>query len=294
LCGGAATLMMLGRPPETPDGVVAAYFAALADRDADDARDFIARAEDEKVETVLLDDETLEHAEYTPPSDLSIISSEEAPTELTASVKARYKISGTTYERDLFLVRQTAPAPWRILRGWGLLPANTRTSYPLVIAGRRVPKSDSPTVPAFLGSYVIRLAKHPLLEADPVTAVAGAAHAPALQLRPRDERQSELERQVREHLDACAAQSEPDPPGCPFQRNPDVQYPHTVLRTITRYPTLKLSPVDGAIAVMSQSSGRVDVMATGSAGSARLVATESFIVVGRLTLDGDRVTFVPA
>jgi hypothetical protein len=293
LCGGGAAWIVLGRPPRTPDGVVAAYFAALAERDADDARSLVARAEDEKVETVLLDDETLEHADFTPPSDVSIISAEEAPTGLTASVHARYKIAGVTYERDLFLVRETDSAPWRILRGWGMLPANTRRLYPLIIAGTRIPKSDSSTVPAFLGAYVIRLARHPILEAAPVTVVSGAAEAPPLQLRLRGDRQSELERQVREYLDDCAARSDPEPLGCPFQRNPDAQYPQAVARTITRYPAVRLSVGDdGSLTVMGDTPGRVDVTAADSA-TPRVVATESFIVVGRLTVDGDRVAFVP-
>lgn len=284
--------MVLGGPPRTPEGVVTAYFAALADRDADDARDLVARAEGETVETVLLDDETVEHAEYTPPSDASILNSEEAPTGQTAVVQARYKIAGVTYQRELFLARETRGAAWHIMGGWGLLPANTRTSYPLIIAGTKVPKSDSTTVPAFLGAYVVRLARHPVLDADPVTAVAGEATAPALHLRLRGDRQSELERQVREHLDDCAGRSDPEPPGCPFQRDPDVTYPSAVVRTITRYPALELTGADGRISVMGSVPGRVGVTAADSTG--RLVAKESFTVVGTLTIrDGDRVGFAP-
>lgn len=144
----------LGRPPREPEGVVAKYFAALADRHADEARRLLARSENESLETVLLDNRTIEHADYTPPSNVAV-ERLPSPSALSAGVQVRYRIAGVAYERDLRLVRGAPHAPWRILGGWSLLPANTRTSYPSVVAGTVVPKSDSPSVPAFPGPYVV-------------------------------------------------------------------------------------------------------------------------------------------
>jgi hypothetical protein len=288
-CGGGGWLVF--RDPQTPEQVVHRYFEALADRDADEARSFLVRAWDEDVETVLLDDDTVEHKDYTPPRNMEIEQLTPEESRLAATMQVSYTIAGASYERELRLIRDHQHQSWRILRGWLLLPANTRTAYPLIIAGTVVPKSDTTTVPAFPGVYVVRLAKQSLFEAPAVTAIAGAAHAPGLQLRLRGARQGELERQVREHLDRCAGSSDPDPSGCPFDRASEVEYPQTVLRRITQYPPVQLVIDGDALTVMSETPGRAEVTAGISTGPPRLVAQESFTVLGRLIIDGDSFTF---
>ena len=69
-CGGGGWAVF--RDPLTPEQVVYRYFEALANRDADEARSYLVRGPDEDVETVLLDDDTVEHKDYTPPGHLEI------------------------------------------------------------------------------------------------------------------------------------------------------------------------------------------------------------------------------
>ncbi|SCL14978.1 hypothetical protein GA0070624_0579 [Micromonospora rhizosphaerae] len=290
-CGGGG--WMVFRDPLTPEQVVYRYFEALADRDADEARSYLVRGPDEDVETVLLDDDTLEHEDYTPPDHLSIKELVPEENRLVATMQVTYQVAGATYDRELRFTRDYARQSWRIHRGWFSLPANTRTAYPLVVAGTLVPTSEFGHVPAFPGAYVVRLARNPMFEAPPVTVVAGTGEAPGLQLRLRGSRQPELERQVREHLDRCAARPDPEPVSCPFERVPDVDYPSTVRRRIIAYPSVALL-VDGAeLRVASGTPGRAEVRDSVAGESARPIAEERITVTGRLEVDGDRLTFVP-
>jgi hypothetical protein len=279
---------LASRDPLTPEQVVRRYFEALANRDADEARSFLARLPTEDVETVLLDDGTVEHKDYTPPRNMKIIQFTQVES-LRATTQVSYQIAGVSYERDLQLIRDAQDPSWRIHRGWLPLPANTRTAFPLIVAGTVVPRSDRTFVPAFPGAYVVRLAKQSLFEAPAVTAIAGAEIAAGLQLRLRGARQGELDRQVREYLDRCAGRSEPEPLDCPFDRAQDVDYPQTVFRSITHYPPVKVV-VDGeALTVIGETQGRAEV--TAGIGPPHSVAQESFTVIGRLIIDEDSFTF---
>ncbi|GAA4565107.1 hypothetical protein GCM10023176_12460 [Micromonospora coerulea] len=182
-CGGGSWVVL--RDPLTPEQVVYRYFEALADRDADEARSYLVRGPDEDIETVLLDDRTLEHEDYTPPKHLKIKELVPEENRLRATMQVTYQVAGAAYGREFQFTRDYVRQSWRIHRGWASLPANTRTSYPLVIAGTFVPKSEFGYVPAFPGAYVVRLAPNPLVEAEPVTVVAGTDVAPALHVRPR-------------------------------------------------------------------------------------------------------------
>ncbi|MCM0676226.1 hypothetical protein NCC78_16230 [Micromonospora phytophila] len=281
------------RDPLTPEQVVYRYFEALADRDADEARSYLVRHPDEDVETVLLDDDTVEHEDYTPPDHLEIEELVPGESGLVATMQVTYRVAGATYNREFRFTRDYPQQSWRIYRGWFSLPANTRTAYPLMIAGTLVPKSDFGQVVAFPGAYVVRVARNPIVEASPVTVVAGTGEAPALQLRLRGDRQPELERQVRAHLDGCAARPDPEPIGCPFDRLPDVDYPPTVQRRIVTYPSVELLLDDGDMLVVSGSPGRAEVRDPAAGKSSPPIAEEQFAVIGSLRVDGERFTYVP-
>lgn len=290
-CGGGGWAVF--RDPLTPEQVVYRYFEALADRDADEARSYLVRGPDEDVETVLLDDDTVEHKDYTPPGHLEIEELVPEENRLAATMQVSYQVAGVTYHREFRFTRDYTRESWRIHRGWFSMPANTRTAFPLVVAGTLVPRSKLGYVPAFPGAYVVRLASNPIFEARPVTVVPGTGEAPALHLRLRGDRQPELERQVREHLDTCATRIDPEPAGCPFERVPDVAYPSTVLRRIIAYPSVEVL-VDGAhLLVASGTPGRVEVRDGASGESSAPAAEEQIVLAGSLQIDGDRFTFIP-
>lgn len=265
------------------------YFAALADRDAAAA---LALVEDRPREMTLLGDETLKHPDYTPPSDpyLERVSVYPVTAKSPTVVRASYLVGRLRQQLDLSLVR--SGLGWRIYLGWADIVANTRRVLPLVVAGTLVPKSDRGMVPAFPGSYVVRLAEQPLFEAPPVTVYAGAGTGNRLELRLRGPHQDELERQVREYLDACAATAEFPRPGCPFRRASGAENPPISSRKVVRYPALLMwAETDGTVHVMGQTPGRAEVTRT-TAGSKPLVTAEWFQVNGRLVIrDDGRFTF---
>lgn len=289
-CGGGGWVVF--RDPLTPEQVVYRYFEALAERDADEARSYLVRGPDEDVETVLLDDDTIEHEDYTPPKRLEIKELVPEENRLRATMQVTYQVAGATYGREFRFLRDHARQSWRIHRGWFSLPTNTRRAYPLVIAGTFVPKGAG-HVPAFPGAYVVRLARHPLVEAPPVTVVAGTGDAPALQVRVRPGHYIELQRQVRAYVDDCAARPDPETAGCPFERTSDVAYPSTVQRWIAAYPSVEVL-VDGTDSlVVTKTPGRAEVRDGASGESSDPIAEEQIRVTGKLETDSDRLTFVP-
>lgn len=289
-CGGGGWVVF--REPLMPEQVVYRYFEALAERDADEARSHLVRGYDEDVETVLLDDDTIEHEDYTPPEHLEI--KELVPEEngLRATMQVTYQVAGVTYGREFRFLRNYARQSWRIHRGWFSLPANTRRAYPLVIAGTFVPKGAG-AVPAFPGAYVVRLARHPLVEAPPVTVVAGTGDAPALDVRMRPGRHIELQSRVRAYVDDCAARPDPEPAGCPFEPASDVAYPSTVQRWIAAYPSVEVLVDGDDNLVVTKTPGRAEVRDRASGESSDPIAEEYIEVTGQLEVDGDRFTFVP-
>jgi ketosteroid isomerase-like protein len=294
-----------------PEDTVREFYAALAARNATDARALLAPDTVVGEDATLLTDDTLRNPGYTPPRNVRVkvvpppaSPYQGAPSDDDTVVQAEYDVGDAPVVTHL-RVRKGRPivGRWLIMDGvrqLGLHGGVEDGHY--LFAGTPYPSGGRPWV-AFPGAYVVTLADHPIFEAAPVTAIANGGDAPTLEPKVRASVRQEIDQQVRAYLDGCAASPELDPPRCPFLAHfhTSTNYAQVratkVSRKITRYPTLRIErdiAVGTPIAVSTVLAGQVEVAARYSPTAAPFVdVKEWFGVSGAVHVNDGRAVFTP-
>jgi hypothetical protein len=230
LAAAAVVLLLVGvvyavrSTVSSPESAVSGYFGALADRDADAALRVLAPEVADHAEPELLRDPVLRSADYLPPADVRTTDVTVDDREAVAAVE--FTIDGRQHTATLRLRRSGGLADsvfhrWRIVDGLGSIVLGQVTEQ-ITVNGVPMAARDaqgSRVLTAFPGGYQVGVPEgDPLWEPRTVPAtvapLAGAEVDVPLVVRPgiRDE----VDRQVRDILDRCAASTELVPPGCPF------------------------------------------------------------------------------
>jgi len=275
-----------------PDDTVHGYFDALADRDADAAWSMLAAGERGSREgSPLLGGDTLDNPGYQPPTNLKVDRLETTGGDAVADVT--YDVAGQPQRMSLRMERGSG-----MLRRWliknGLLPIDVRTDSGagVLVAGVSLPPNRSGSVTAFPGAYAVTLAEHPVLEAQPTTAVAGLATAVVPTSIRTDVRQ-QIEQQVRTYLDECAKSDRLEPEGCPFSA---FSYDNVkdITWRITTYPQLEYQFDPGGRLFVGGRGGEAQVTAkAASEFSSDLARTVTFGVSGTVEVNGGATRFTP-
>jgi hypothetical protein len=281
-----------------PDDSVRNYYAALADRDADAAWQYVLADNVTRSAYPTLGRRALRDPGYTPPSKVRISAVRTDGAKATAQVS--YELAGSAYAETVDLKRLGGPD--HSLRRWYLenalrgLPVSAGEGVVVSVAGNAIAVSGRGNdVPVFPGRYVVGLPDNPMLEADPVTVTAGASESVALSPRLRSTIVQQIDQQVRQYLDGCAAKTELAPAGCPFGATSYYDVTSVSWR-ITRYPTLtyRLGEDFGVVVVGTASNGSAQVNArTTSTYSPTLSDEQPFSVSGNATVSGGTVAFTP-
>ncbi|MFG3301866.1 hypothetical protein [Micromonospora chersina] len=276
--------------PMSARDTVEAFYEALAERDADRARSMLSRDLVDRAPATLTSGGALRNPGYHPPRDLRITKMD--IRDDVGEMAGEYELDGKRQRMGLFLFRDGRGGegrPWSIHSLPGLEPPSGDYGHEaLVIAGTRAPGGFIEAV--FDGSYLVSLPDHPIREVTaPVTVRAGGGREQGvLRTRVRDSARESIETQVRAYLDRCAAITELEPEGCPFQVwSPTVV--KDVAWRITGYPTLEITLGPDGSAQVVGSSGT----ATVTRGGAVIAENMSFDVDGHARAAGDKVLFVP-
>ena len=288
-----------------PASAVVAFFAALADRDADAA---VARlAVDPTGDSALLRAAVLRSDGYTPPSGVRVRSSE--LMEERATVEAEFRVGGTGHRRLFSLVRDTSATAglfyrWRIDGGVFPLDVAAGGVDTVRVAGAPValaaPEYGQPSLLAFPGSYRVTLPEQPLLEAPAsvVHVTASDMEYASVRVEPviKSGARAAVDQQIRAYLDDCAEQPVLEPVGCPFSSYPFGEV-RDVRWKITEYPRYDLAVDDGGTILTDVRYGRATVtgkLVSTFGGDSTYKDTVSFPVAGTITASNGTIAFLPA
>lgn len=291
----------------SPSAVVHAYFQALSDRDLVAALRTTDPAATGGLPDDLLQPAVLESEAYTPPSQLEI--GQITVDGRRAEVRVEFTIGDQPATARLQLRRADGFADrllhrWRIVDGVRPLPLATAPATVEVNGVRVVAQDlDGPrTLPVVFGGYRVGVpADDPLWDAQEVTVLVGSDRAPMVDvpMAPDPQVRAEVERQVAELLDQCAASTELLPPGCPFG-NARYGRASNVAWRISSYPDLALMPSPdgfGGVAMVVRSTIDGEAVVTGTrevfGQEVPFEIVVPFPVSGVVTVDGTEITFQP-
>jgi hypothetical protein len=275
-----------------PDDTARAYFAALADRDADAAWALLAEDHRGTREAhPLLTAATLRDEGYTPPSNVEVDNVSTDGDEGVAEVA--FDAAGQAQRMSLALTRTGGQAlqRWHVKGALLSLSVGSDSGGEIVVAGTRLAPGAGQLL-AFPGGYAVGLPEDdPLLAAAPVTAVAGAEPV-ALRAELKANLREEIEKQVRAYVDRCAASNSLTPEGCPLRA-----YAYNVRDVkwrIVSYPQLQYTVDEGRVFVQGE-GGQARVTAkAASAFSSDFSQDVAFGVGGAAVVTGGGVQFTPA
>lgn len=292
-----------------PQSTVKAYFDALADRDAARAARLTSSSEDMD-ELEVLDPAALRSSRYIPPTDVRIDTVKTTEKD-TAVAAVSFALAGQRRELSLTLRRDSHATAglfrrWRIVGGRYPIGVRAPGVDEVVVAGvpaRLDEGSYEVALLAFPGGYSVTLPEQPLLTAPETTLYAGVAGHKGVssmaQIEPTVAANavSEIERQVHEYLDDCAASNEPEPEGCPFAVGYTIGEVKDLQWRITSYPTItvELDPYrSGQVTVHTTGYGEVEatwreVFSDGT--SFNEDDTDMFYVSGVVAMTGDKLSF---
>ncbi|MEU4192818.1 hypothetical protein AB0E69_13025 [Kribbella sp. NPDC026611] len=272
----------------TPDSVVSGYFAALADRDAQQAQTYGGA----DVPAGLISSD-----KYVPPSKVTIDKIDGKSDDRTAKVS--FLIGDNKLSGEVKLQRKSE-LTWGLFRGWELTgdrPAiDITTTAPVAVQvnGQTVNAEEgdaSRHLEVFPGRYVVGLADNPLIESDPVTIDAGFGDSTA-ELTPRikADAKAEVDAQVKAYLKGClTAATKPDSK-CPFSINYDVTRPAW---RIDKYPAMELRLADdGNVVAESTTDGQATLTGLGYGGTP-VNEPSSFTLAGTVTVEQGAIKFTP-
>jgi len=284
----------------TPESTVAAYFAALADRDlpaalrltapeVDPARDMITEA-------------VLRSPDYSPPVEVAV--SPVSAGNREAVVRVRFVIDDRRYEVEQVRLRRAGGglrAGWQVIDAFGSIRLRAVPEQ-VTVNGQLVAAYDAAGarfLDALPGGYQVGVPDgDPLWEPRSVPARVAPSESTEVDtsLVPRPGVREAVERQVVQLLDQCAAATELAPPGCPFAHDlrgttRDVQW------EILRYPNLGVTAAGGdtdrpVAVVRTARDGEAVVTGTDPSGD-RFEAAVRFPVTGTVTTSGGTVVFQP-
>ncbi|PWU49902.1 hypothetical protein DLJ46_08445 [Micromonospora globispora] len=299
--GSAVALVMA---PSSPEDAVEAYFAALADRDADRAKGLVAPGYDGNgaSDPFLLDGRVLRHAGYHPPRDVHFehldLNDPNAAFNRangTRVVRVAYTVAGTPYHHQLRLIPYEGgrwEQKWRIADPLLSLEIPTGMGTP-VVAGALFRTTHRPVL-VFPGAYELTLPAQPFLRMEPVTLFAGRTDRVPLRATLLEPGRAEVERQVREHVDACARRTELQLRDCPYEMSVPQLPASAVTRQVVTYPTVQVEAdqFGEQLVVTTAQPGRFELTPHTMPVTTRSYPVD-FSVGGRVTLVADTVTFTP-
>ncbi|WP_432830034.1 zinc ribbon domain-containing protein [Dactylosporangium sp. CA-092794] len=265
---GYLTAITADRVLHQPERSVRAFFAALTAKDTAAIRALTNCRYGPLCEPGALD------AGYVPPAGLEITdvrygsgAGQDEPTRLpdrsSVAVLVRYQAGGKSFDDVIALRRGGWFDDWTIAAapGWPLVLTSAqlpkvRVAAATVAAGRDNGQGFSGKAWALPGVYTVTVADDPLYTADPITlTVGGSAQETRISpvARLRDDLAAEVNRQVKERIDACAGQEtvrpDTDPAllsgnDCPFSALDRYTITRNVTWRVTRYPQLTLAVGD--------------------------------------------------
>jgi hypothetical protein len=287
----------------SPESAVQGYFDALADRDAEAALAATAPEVRDQVARDLITDAVLRSDAYSPPSEVEV-------TEV--SVDGRGAVAAIEYTID----RRELSASLRLRRDDGMLDAVFHrwlmvdgigsllladVPEQVAVNGEPIAAYDAQgprVLPALPGGYQVGIPEgDPLWEARSVAVQVEPQSATevSVPLAAQPAVREEIDRQIAERLDECAASTELVPPGCPFGYAV-VASAEEVQWRIAEYPQLELT-------AGRELGEMVIVVSTAAEGEAVVSGTRRFVgefeqpvpfpVSGTATVAGDSVLFQP-
>lgn len=305
---GFAVLYSVRTTVYSPAAVIGNYFDALAGRDADAALAVIAPEQTAGLARDLLTEAVLAPDSYQPPADPDVgevtVDGRRAVAEVSFTLGEERRTASLGLRREDGFA-DTVFHRWRLTDGvqqlyLGEAPAEVSVN------GVRVPayELDGPrTLPVLWGGYEVGVPDDdPLWDPRTATALVGpdGTAEVAVPMAARPAVREEVERQVRELLDACAASTELLPPGCPFG-NARIATAEDVRWRIASYPELDLSAAPdgfGQVTMVAASTSDGTAVVTGTQrafGSERPFETEvPFPVSGTVTERDGTVVFQPS
>jgi hypothetical protein len=292
----------------SPGSVVESYFDALADRDAGAALGVVAPEIADPVAPDVVNAAVLGSADYAPPADVEV--GGVAVTGRNAVAEVAFTIGGRAHSASLRLRREegwldTVFHRWRLVDALGSITLG-EVPPEITVNGERIPAygPEGPRVLTVLpGGYQLAMPPDdPLWDAraTPAQVAPLATTEVSLPLVARPEVREEVNRQLRELLDECAASTELLPPGCPFG-NQRVAQATGVEWEITEYPNVALTAGEGELGeatMLVETSSEGEAVVTGTQvvfGQERPFETVvPFQVPGTVTGLGGSVSFQPA
>jgi hypothetical protein len=246
VAAAAITIALVNKYMYGPETDVRAYVEDLRDGDGGEALGLLnARVPD--VNAALLDGDPLEvSGEQLEDLEISTVSNDGQQ----AVVRAEYTIDGAPHSSEFRL--HAVDTQWGLFTVWAFdetsLPTVSvtlpgATSVDLNGTSVALPGSTGEFSAFYPGVYTASYTSE-FVAAEPESAVLTAPGQEAeitLEPRPTEKLEEEVDRQLREHLDACAEQSRLYPAGCPFSYEFDGRVQGEVQWTIESYPHPEIS-----------------------------------------------------
>lgn len=289
-----------------PQAAVDGYFSALADRDLAAAAKWLDPSARDAVTGNQLLTELIRAEAYEPPADVKITSLDRDGDDAAAELS--FTLGGAPTTGRIRLERNES-ATLGIFRGWHIVGGVGALVFVddqpgLQLNGLAVPASsedDHFTIAAMPGVYTATVPQSSLSQTPPVSVAVTPGFTEPVpvtvvpQLGPAA--QDRANQAVKSYLDACAAQSVPEPAGCPFELyDSDAK---DVVWKIDTYPTLVLELEDAGHARVTTASDGPGQFTVTWRGSDYFGETQSytnnrtFTVRGTLTAAGEALSFQP-
>jgi hypothetical protein len=285
----ALVVAILPKAPSSSSaaGTIAAFYAALGERDATKARGLLAPNPYRTGPTSLLSDRTLRDPGYTPPSQVKVTPLPDSATEYVG-LQVDYLIAGVARRQTVRMTRAGSARQWRVVDGVESLPLEISVSQgTLVVAGTSYVPSYPSSIYVFPGAYVVTL-HHPLFEAAPVTVRTGGPST-RFKLDIMPSVRGDVTNAVNKRIGQRAADVEAGR-YCPFWKqvtipNLPAGSPFQTSLTVLSYPTITLETAAGAITVATASPGQLRVVESDrTTGKPVFDQTEPFTVTGSIEL----------
>ncbi|GAB3156282.1 hypothetical protein GCM10027290_53930 [Micromonospora sonneratiae] len=309
---GLAAMSGIGALFFGPASAVEAYFDALADRDPEAALENVVAESVPTEYRELLQGSVLDGPDYTPPSDMEIVSTEKEGDK--ATVEVSYALAGKQYQITMKLVRSDESTlgmfrRWHITNGLFSASVSAAAVKSFVLNGKEIVADEDNDLgrPALIGAYKFGVGDNRFFEAEPGTLyVTGVSYEDMtrpgdtsedvepghvrLTVRLKEATRQEIDQQIDAYLNRCAESADLDPDGCPFSTYIWGEATEVSWK-ITRKPTIEIAFSGSGLVVDTETRGEAEV-SYNSSGTARS-ETISFRVRGIVSLDGEKLVFNP-
>lgn len=302
VAAAAVTIALVNKYLYGPETDVRAYVEDLRDGDGGEALGLLnARVPD--ANAAMLDGDPLEaSARDLQDLEVSTVSNDGE----RAVVRADYTLGGQRHSSEFGL--HPVDTQWGFFTVWAFdetpLPTVTvrlpgATSVDVNGVSVALPGSADDFAAFYPGVYTASYASE-LVEAEPVSTVLtapGEQAELALEARPTQALEDEVDRQLREHLDGCADQNSLFPAGCPFSFEFDGRVDGAVEWTVESYPDPRIEAgTDGGWSLeRAEGTARIafDSLDLFTGEVERIERTVPFGVAADLAIDGSTVRVLP-